>query len=77
MSKPTLYDRFKASVVKVNQLNAQANQLQQQLAAITQAGTELNGAINLLIEMDPTLPEQFNKEQQAAAAKQTEAAPKA
>lgn len=80
MSKPTaptLYDRFKANVIKVNQLNAKTTQLRQQLEVITQAGNEVTGAINLLLELDPTLPEQFQKEQQAAQKKATEAPAKA
>lgn len=69
----TLFDRFKTAVNRGNNLGLQLQQLQQQAALTQQAMSEAQGAVNILLEMDPTLGDQFNKEQAAAQKKAPEA----
>lgn len=69
----TLLDRFKALNTQGINLQNQKMLLQQQLDNTQQALTETTGGIKLLLEMDPTLTEQFNKEQLAAQKKASEA----
>jgi hypothetical protein len=73
---PSLLDRFKA--VNVNGVNLQneANALQNRLAQIQQGLAECQGAGKMLVDIDPTLPDQYQKFVEAEAKKAQQAAEK-
>lgn len=73
---PSLLDRFKA--VNANGVNLQneANALQTRLAQVQQGLAECQGAGKMLVEIDPTLPEQYQKLMEAEAKKAQQAAEK-